>query len=103
MNTRQIQSKLVWYQNGEKTATILALAEFYGYHFDDGGGKVQYKLIGMEPVITNDSDGNPISTPVAVDYFTGVVDIPSNIVQQWGASDNIVWDYVADQLNIQFI
>jgi hypothetical protein len=40
---------------------------------------------------------------VAVDYYSGVVDIPATIIQQWGASDDVIWTYVSNQLNLILI
>ena len=51
-------------------------------------------------------DENGISTPLpesAIDLFSGNIEIPSAIVQQWGASDDIIWTYVAAQLNLTLI
>jgi hypothetical protein len=96
MNTRNIQPTNLWTPSGEKEATILSLYNFYDYHFDDGGGKVSYKLIGMEaPEV-----GMP---EVAVEYYSGVVDISAAIIQQWGASDDVIWTYVSNQLNLILI
>lgn len=92
MNTRQIQPKTIWTPSGEKTATFFALTNFSNYRFDNGPGLVSYKLIGME--------GDPES---AYDYFLGTVEIPASVVQQWGASDDIIFDYVANQLNLTII
>lgn len=94
MNTRIIQPKQVW-NNGEKTATILSLVNFSNYHFDNGGGTVSYQLIGME----SKEEGMPES---AVTYFNGDLTIPADVIQQWGESDNIIWDYVATTLQITF-
>jgi hypothetical protein len=100
-NTTQIQTKKVWTTQGEKDATILALSNFCGYNFDNGGGKVEYKLIGMEsPGMTINEDGLEQLPPVAKELFIGTIDVPSSIIQQWGASDSIIWDYVCSQLNI---
>jgi hypothetical protein len=90
-NTRKIQPKTIWSPAGEKNATLFALTNFSNYHFDNGSGLVDYKLIGME--------GNPES---AVDYYLGQLEIPSNIVQQWGSSDDIIFNYVAQQLGLVF-
>lgn len=92
MNTRQIQPKTIWTPSGEKIATIFALTNFSNYRFDNGPGLVSYKLTGME--------GDPES---AYDYFLGTVEIPSSVVQQWGASDDIIFDYVANQLGLTII
>jgi hypothetical protein len=93
MNTRNIQPTNLWTPSGVKEAIILSLYNFYDYHFDDGGGKVSYKLIGMEAP----EEGQP---EVAVDYYSGVVEIPATIIQQWGASDDVIWTYVVNQLNL---
>lgn len=102
MNTKNIQPKTIFTQYGEKDATILALKEFYGYHFDDGGGKVNYELLGMESpgVQYQENDDVTILPEVAVCYFTGTIDIPSSVVTQWGNDDNIIWDYIMNKLQI---
>jgi hypothetical protein len=88
MNTRQIKPKQLWTPEGEKEATILALANFSNYHFDNGSGIVTYKLIGMEQS--------------AIEYFTGSINIPSEIIQQWGESDDVIWNYISQSLNLEF-
>ena len=91
-NTRQIQPIEVWTSQGLKTASILALISFYDYHFDNGNGKVTYKLVGM--------DGDPVS---AIEYVTENLEIPASIIQQWGESDDIIFLYVANKLNLIII
>ena len=91
-NTRQIQPIQIWTANGQKEVSILALTNFYDYHFDNGSGKVTYKLIGMV--------GEPAS---AIEYIVADINIPSEIIQQWGASDDIIWNYVAETLNLELI
>jgi hypothetical protein len=90
-NTRQIQPINIWSPDGEKQINTLALTNFFDYHFDDGSGKVEYKLISV------DSDLG------ATEYFVGNIEIPSSIVQQWGADDTIIWDYVATALNLTLV
>ena len=91
-NTRQIKPVQIWTANGQKEASVLALTNFFDYHFDDGNGKVIYKLIGME--------GEPES---AIEYITANIEIPSSIIQNWGADDSIIWNYVAEQLNLELL
>jgi hypothetical protein len=93
MNTRQIQPITTWTPDGSKTISYLSLCNFSDYHFDNGGGKVEYKLIGM-------SDGD---VPIAIDYFVGTLVVPSDIIQQWGTSDDIIWNYVANTLDITLL
>lgn len=95
MNTKNIQPKSVWTSNGEKQATMLALVNFYDYNFDGGDGTVVYRLIGVKD--------NGDQAPSADDLFTGSINIPSSVVSQWGESDQVIWDYVCNQLNIQLI
>lgn len=91
-NTRNIQPISTWTPEGEKSMTILALSNFFDYHFDDGGGKVEYKLIGVDS-----------NTGSAVEYFIGILDIPSSVIQQWGTSDDIIWTYVTTTLGITLV
>ena len=91
-NTRVISPIQIWTASGEKTVTILALSNFFDYHFDNGNGKVTYKLIGME--------GNP---EAAQEYIVANIDIPASIVQQWGTSDDIIFNYVATTLNLTIL
>ena len=88
MNTRQIKTEILWTPEGKKEATILALTNFSNYHFDNGSGVVTYKLIGIEQS--------------AIEYFAGSINIPSEIIQQWGESDDIIWNYISQTLNIEF-
>ncbi len=90
-NTRQIQPITTWTPEGEKTITVLALSNFFDYHFDDGAGKVQYKLISVDSELG------------ATEHFVGIIDVPASVVHQWGADDGIIWNYVATALNLTII
>ena len=87
-NTRQIQPISTWTPDGEKEISVLAVSNFYDYHFDNGSGKIEYKLISVNPQVG------------ATEHFTGVVEIPSSIVQQWGADDEPIFQYVAQTLGL---
>lgn len=91
MNTRAIQPIQVWTPDGSKTVTFLGLFNFFDYHFDNGSGKVEYKLISVDPDLG------------ATDCFIGNLDIPSSIIQQWGPSDDIIFNYVATTLGLTII
>ena len=91
MNTRHIQPITTWTPEGEKTINLLALSNFSDYHFDDGSGKVEYKLIGADLELG------------ATEYFTNKLEVPASIIQQWGADDTIIWDYVASTLGLTII
>lgn len=95
MNTRNIEPVSVWTTNGPKNATILSLSNFFNYHFDEGSGTVEYLILGMETI-----GNNPES---AVEYYKANLEIPSSIIQQWGADDSIIWNYVAETLGLILI
>ena len=94
-NTRQIEPTLIWSPTGNSEATFLGLIDFFNYHFDNGGGTATYSLIGMQ----NNADG----IPTAVDLYVSNIQIPSEIVQQWGASDQIMFEYVATTLGLTLV
>ena len=73
---------------GDITVDILCLKDFFHYFFDGGGGIVSYSLSNSQ---------------TQLDYFSGNIEIPSSIIQQWGASDNIIWDYIANTLSLTII
>jgi hypothetical protein len=90
-NTRQIQPIQIWTSSGNKEINVLALTNFFDYHFDNGSGKVEYKMINADPLLG------------ATEYFIGTIDIPAFVIQQWGADDDIIWDYVANALGLIFV
>jgi hypothetical protein len=49
-------------------------------------------------------DGTIVQNPPSlIDLFQGNLAIPSNIVQQWGASDDIIFQYVATTLGLTLV
>jgi hypothetical protein len=104
-NTRPIQPVSVWSPSGPKTAIYLGLTNFSDYHFDGGGGTVSYTLIGLQDngdyVI---DDGTVVENPPSsVDLYNANLLVPSSVVQQWGESDSIIFEYVASQLGLTLI
>lgn len=104
-NTRTIQPIQIWTTSGIKTATMFSLSNFFDYHFDNGSGKAKYILIGMESQgTTTDENGDTVVLPDhAVEYFSDVIEIPASVIQQWGVSDDIIFNYVATTLNLTII
>ena len=89
MNTRAIQPKSSWSPElGDISIDTLCLKDFFHYFFDGGGGVVSYTL-------SNSQTG--------VDYFSGNINVPSSVVQQWGADDDIIWDYVSQTIGVVFV
>lgn len=88
MNTKNIQQIEVWSPEGQKQVDKLRLLTFYGYNFDNNdGGYVDYQLLGLNGEIE----------------FGATLLIPPSIVQQWGADDTIIWDYVTTTLNLTLV
>jgi hypothetical protein len=88
MNKRQIQPIQVWSDEGTISVDALFLKDFYHYHFDEGGGKISYTL----GIYQEDYD-----------KIHGILDIPATIIQQWGASDDIIFQYVATTLGLSLV
>jgi hypothetical protein len=104
-NTRQIQPTPIWTATGNVPATYLGLINFYGYHFNDGPGTVEYTLIGMQDngSFVDDEGNTIVNAPSAVDLFKGSLEIPAATVQQWGPSDDIIFEYVAQTLGLTLV
>lgn len=89
MNTRNITPITSWSpENGTIILDKLMMKDFNHYFFDGGSGWATYCL--------QDSS-------TQLEYFNKTMEIPSSIIQQWGASDDIIFEYVAQQLNIIII
>jgi hypothetical protein len=104
-NTRQIQPTPIWTATGNVPATYLGLINFYGYHFNDGPGTVEYTLIGMQDngSFVDDEGNTIVNAPSAVDLFKGALEVPASVVQQWGASDEIIFEHVAETLGLVLV
>jgi hypothetical protein len=90
MNKRQIQPITSWFPNsGEILIDTLILTDFYHYHFDEGSGKVSYSLSSFN-----------FDTGLFTDCFSSSIDVPADIIQQWGADDEIIFNYVATTLGL---
>lgn len=89
MNTRKIQTTTTWSpEAGTIALDTLVLKDFMHYFFDGGGGIVAYCLKNS----TSDAE-----------YFSANISIPAEIIAQWGASDDIIFAYVAQELNLTIV
>ena len=89
MNTRKIQPIQTWSpESGNIELDTLCLKDFFHYFFNGEGGMVSYSLI-------NSSNNN--------EYFQNNIEIPASVIQNWGASDDIIWNYVASELGFVFV
>jgi hypothetical protein len=84
---KEIQIIQVWSPLGSRDINYINLIDFSGYKFNDGSGYVTYTLIGSD----------------LITYYENQIEVPANIIQQWGADDTIIWDYVADTLGLTLV
>jgi hypothetical protein len=94
MNTRIIEPVTTYTTDGVKTLDLLSLVNFCGYNFLNSSGIVSYILSGKITVDGIDS---------YVEYIHNTLEVPANIIQQWGADDNIIFVYVASALGLTII
>ena len=89
MNTRNIIPIATWApETGNITIDQLVLKDFNHYFFDGGGGLVSYCLK---------------ASTAETEYFANNIPIPASVIQQWGASDDIIFEYVADALGLVLV
>ena len=98
MNKRQIKPVSFWTFDGNKQATHILLYNFHQYDFDGSDSAVSYKLGYTSS--TPDLDGNPQEYWVSL--TEGSVALPDNLVQSWGTDDDIIFDYVIGELNLEY-
>lgn len=104
-NTRNIQPITAWTPDGQKVIELLSLTNFCGYDFLNGGGKVTYILSSKIPETTTTTENGDIQINPSswVTEIKNELPVPSNVVQQWGADDDIIFVYVAQQLGLTII
>lgn len=105
-NRREISPTIsVFTPTGMKVAKYLQINEFFDYRFNDGGGTVSFRMIEeVDNGTTTLQDGTIVSNPITYNELYGAtMQIPSNIVQTWGTSDQVIFDYVAQTLGITII
>jgi hypothetical protein len=94
-NQREIVSFDIWKEGVFHPVNVLKLGSYSGYDFIASPGQVHYDLIHHE----QDVDGSIIEMVVA----DGYVPLTFALVQQWGADDQIIFDYVAQELAITLV
>ncbi len=88
---------------------LVRISSFNGYDFENKPGYVDYtvcdyfiRLAYYEdtqlPVL--DDKGVQMYTICKIPIQTGTIDLTEDLVNQWGADDQIVFDYVIQQLNL---
>lgn len=83
-NEREISPINTWVNGMVKSGNILMINAFISYDFLGGTSLISYSIV------------NESRQAIA----GGDVNIPFSVVNQWGADDQIIFDYVAQQLNL---
>lgn len=94
-NQREIVTFDIWKEGVFHPVNVLKLSVYMGYDFIASPGQVHYDLIHHEV----DVDGSIFEEVVAHGY----VPLTFALVQQWGADDQIIFDYVAQELSITLV
>lgn len=99
----------IWRPTGTVSPNIIRIDNFQNYCFDGGTGQVHWVLFVAEDIPAVDAVEATENAPAipAKDAYTkktpimdGYVTVPSETLQQWGADDSIIFNYVLDELNI---
>lgn len=108
-NNKEIQPISFWTPNGEINVSVIGFKNFSDYHFDNGSGYVYYCLISMESngfQTIIDDNGYESTMPMpqtAIEVYNDKIHIPSNIMAQWGADDQIIFNYIAQELQLTLV
>ena len=99
INFREIQPISIWSDGQIVQINAISADVYYGYNFIDNYGGVDYSL--QLAVEQTDADGSV--TTITTRYITGKVDIDKTTADQWGQDDQIIFEYIADKLNLILI
>lgn len=91
MNTINIEPIAKWTKYGWKEATMLKIFNFHDYNFDGhNSSKVHVHLCEQMVVDGGEIIMNPL--------YAETIELPDEVVQNWGADDQPLIDYVISQL-----
>lgn len=88
MNTRNIQPIAFWSPSGTDEADQIQLYNFHGYDFNGLDSYVSYRMMSS-------ADKHVI--------YEGTVKVPASVVDQWGADDQPIFDFVLTELGLTSI
>lgn len=99
-NARQIQSINTWKDGQSITIDYLTLTNYVQYDFKGNQGEVYYSLSIKKDIL--DDDGN-IADVQMIPILSGTIQLTDSVTTQWGQDDQVIFNYVANQLNIVLI
>lgn len=91
MNTRTIKKVAFWKPEGKISADTLMLYNFHGYNFNGEPSYVSYR-IGK----ADEESENGLKS-----LFEGTIEIPDEVVQQWGEDDEPIFTYALTTLGLE--
>ena len=89
VNERQIQPQEIWLNGVNSTAVIISIDGFSGYNFIDNPGQVHYNMVAYDAL-----------TDEKTRILSGICPLDWTTIANWGADDQIIFDYVAAQLGL---
>lgn len=102
-NERLIQPIATWVNGQAKTLEVLRLDNYFQYDFLMCPGRVHYCLCEVVTVTDTDENGNTTTREEARSIIDGNVDLTWDLVNDWGEDDDIIFEYVLNELNLQQI
>ena len=91
VNERKIIRQKIWLNGVDSFANILAIDGFSGYNFIDNPGQIHYNMIAYDS-----------TTDERTRILSGVLPLTMAVIANWGADDQIIFDYVATELGLTF-
>ena len=90
---------------------ILRIDNYEGYDFSEQAGYIMYSILKYYEVQGYDQDGkwilrindNPNYFIVKPEEYSGKLPLTFELVNQWGADDQLIFQYAADQLGLTLI
>ena len=76
---------------------LLRIVGYEGYNFTADAGHVHYEICGYEYVLWYQPDGYTYGKLVKE---SGSLPLTLQLVNQWGADDQVIFDYVIQTLNL---
>lgn len=91
-NEKEVAPVNIWQNGSVKIATIFKIDNFYGYDFVASAGYIHWSILEYD-VLTDTKN-------ILVE---GQMPMIFPVIEDWGRDDQIIFDYVAAQLNLTLV
>jgi hypothetical protein len=78
-------------------STLLRINVYEGYDFDNQPGHIHYEICEYQYTLWYQPDGYTYAKPV---IESGTLPLTLQLVSQWGADDQPIFDYVMQELGL---